>query len=70
MKIELGDEPGTQKVTVVTDGSAQITKEEAINSLGSKANRYVVVEWSKEGEPADAPESKETTYIAGMTGVT
>ena len=43
-----------QKVTVVTDGSAPVTKEDAVTSLGKKAESYVVVEWAKEGETAPA----------------
>ena len=74
MKIENGEKRGTQKVTVVTDGSSDLTKEDAIKSLGSHASRYVVVNWAKEGEEAPAPTTssagKETTYVAGMTGVT
>ena len=61
-------------MTVITDGEAAITKEDAIESLGSNASRYVVVNWAKEGEEAPAPTTssagKETTYVAGMTGVT
>ncbi len=74
MKIENGDEPGTQKVTVVTDGSVEITKEDAIESLGDKASRYVVVDWAKQeaaaegGSQASVPAA--TLYVAGMTGVT
>lgn len=86
IRIENGDKPGTQKVTVVTDGAADLTKEDAVQSLGKKASRYVVVNWAKEGamESEAAPEKeateetksdsastgKETVYVAGMTGVT
>lgn len=49
---------------MVTDGSADLTKEQAIESLGAAASRFVVVTWGKEG--AMAP----VTYVAGMTGVT
>ena len=47
IKIEKGDAAGTQKVTVITDGSAEITKEQAVESLGKKAARYVVKTWGK-----------------------
>jgi len=47
-----------QKVTVVTDGSAPVTKEDAVASLGKKASSYVVVEWAKEGAPAPAETPK------------
>lgn len=47
VRIEAGDAEGTQKVTVVTDGSAEVTKEQAIASLGDKASRFVVVTWEK-----------------------
>lgn len=36
-------------MTVVTDGSEEITKEQAVESLGAKAARYVVQTWTKEG---------------------
>ena len=63
IKIENGEKPGTQKVTVVTDGSSEVTKEDAIASLGDKASRFVVVTWDKqeaeaEGEKKDG-EAKE-----------
>jgi hypothetical protein len=45
--IENGEKAGTQKVTVVTDGSAEITKEQAVASLGDKADRFVVETWEK-----------------------
>ena len=48
-----------QKVTVVTDGSAEITKEQAVESLGSAASRFVVVQWTKEGESAAPAEEKK-----------
>ena len=50
IKIENGEKKGTQKVTVVTDGSAEISKKDAVASLGDKAKRYVVVTWTKAGD--------------------
>jgi len=35
-------------VTVVTDGSEEISQESAIESLGDKASRYVVQSWAVE----------------------
>ena len=52
-----GEEAGTQKVTVVTDGSEEVTKEQAVKSLGDKAEKFVVQTWTKEG--AEAEEEKE-----------
>lgn len=46
VKIEAGDTPKTQKVTVVGEKSG-ITKEEAVKSLGKKAERFVVVTWTE-----------------------
>jgi hypothetical protein len=40
--IKSGDAAGTQVVSFKTDGSKEITKETAIESLGDKAKRYVV----------------------------
>lgn len=59
-------------MTVVTDGSADLTKEDAVKALGRRASTYVVVKWAKDGEEAPTTSSagKETTYVAGMTGVT
>jgi len=47
IKIENGEKPGTQKITVVTDGSKEVKKEHAVESLGEKAKRYVVQTWEK-----------------------
>ena len=46
--IESGEEPGTQKVVVVSDGSEKITAVAAIASLGEKISRYVVETWGVE----------------------
>ena len=35
---------------MTTDGSAEITQEEAVKSLGSKASKYVVKTWAKEAK--------------------
>tara|TARA_R110000850_G_scaffold85453_4_gene183722 strand:+ start:1006 stop:1131 length:126 start_codon:yes stop_codon:yes gene_type:complete len=35
-------------VTVVTDGTAEVAKEAAIESLGEKAKKYVVTSWGPE----------------------
>ena len=51
VKIEAGDTPVTQKVTVTTDKEG-ITKEDAVKSLGAKAKRFVVKTWT-------APEKEE-----------
>lgn len=32
-------------MTVVTDGSEEVTKEAAVESLGDKAKKYVVQTW-------------------------
>lgn len=37
-------------MTVVTDGSEEVTKEAAVESLGEKAKRYVVTTWGVAGE--------------------
>ncbi|MEM0970234.1 MAG: hypothetical protein AAGJ31_12825 [Verrucomicrobiota bacterium] len=56
-----------QLVTVIADGTVEgataISQEDAIASLGSKAKRYVVETWAKDG-------AEEITYVAGMSGVT
>lgn len=49
VKIEAGDKPKTQKVTVVGEKEG-ITKEEAVKSLGNKAKRFVVVTWTETSE--------------------
>lgn len=49
VEIEPGEDPGTQKVTVKST-SAELTKEQAIASLGDKAARYVVQTWKKADE--------------------
>ncbi len=51
VKIEAGDTPSTQKVTVVGEKEG-ITKEEAVKSLGTKATKFVVETWT-------APEKEE-----------
>lgn len=48
ISVEKGEESGTQKVTVVTDGSEEITQDDAVESLGPMAKRYVVHTWEKE----------------------
>ena len=45
VKIEAGEKPKTQKVTVISSKTG-ITKEDAIASLGKKASRFKVVTWS------------------------
>ena len=40
----------------MTDGSAEITKDQAIESLGADAAKYVVVSWTKEEAEATAAE--------------
>ncbi len=57
-----------QKVTVVTDGSAAVTKEDAVTSLGKKASSYVVVEWAKEGEATPATPAAPATPAPAGTG--
>ena len=37
-------------MTVVTDGSEEITKDKAVEALGDKAAKYVVQTWTVEGE--------------------
>jgi hypothetical protein len=32
---------------MVTDGSAEVTKKEAVKSLGDKAERFIVQTWKK-----------------------
>ena len=46
--IQPGDEAGTQLV-VVKSGETGITKEQAVKSLGSKAERFVVKTWAEKG---------------------
>ena len=53
INVEKGEEAGTQKVTVVTDGSEEISQEAAIESLGDKAKKYVVVTWAVAGEESE-----------------
>lgn len=43
-------------MTVVTDGSAEITKEQAVKSLGDDAKRFVVQTWTK----GEAKEEKDS----------
>jgi hypothetical protein len=45
VKIEAGDKPSTQKVTVTSDKTG-ITKDEAVKSLGDKAKKFVVKTWT------------------------
>lgn len=47
IEIENGEEPGTQKVTVVTDGSGEVSAYAAVKSLGDKGERYVLQTWEK-----------------------
>lgn len=56
VKIEPGDTPTTQKVTVVTDKTG-ITKDEAVKSLGKSATRFVVKTWTEPAAKKD--ESKK-----------
>jgi len=39
-----GEKAGTQKV-IVTSSSSELTKEQAIKSLGDNAKKYVVEKW-------------------------
>jgi len=39
---------------VVTDGSKEITKEHAVEALGDKAAKYVVVTWENAGEEGES----------------
>jgi hypothetical protein len=55
VKFEAGKKPGTQKVILVA-AKEGITKEEAVKSLGKKANRYVVKAWT---DPSAAAEETE-----------
>ncbi|MBB5031009.1 heavy-metal-associated domain-containing protein [Prosthecobacter vanneervenii] len=52
VQIVPGDKAGTQKVTV-TSTSPNLTKEQAIASLGSSASTYIVHEWKKTDHPAN-----------------
>ena len=64
-KIEAGDKPGTQKVTLVSKEPG-VTKEAAVKSLGKQATRYVVVTWTDPTAPADeADEEKEEEAAKG-----
>jgi len=47
IEIENGEEPGTQVVKVITDGSAKVSKDDAVKSLGEKSEKYVVESWKK-----------------------
>lgn len=47
IKVEDGEDPGTQKVTVITDGSADVSAYAAVQSLGDKASQYVLQTWQK-----------------------
>ncbi|MEX2579262.1 MAG: hypothetical protein WD342_09400 [Verrucomicrobiales bacterium] len=47
LQIEDGEEPGTQKVTVITDGSAEVSAYAAVQSLGDKGSTYVLQTWQK-----------------------
>lgn len=53
VKIEAGDTPKTQKVTVTSDKSG-ITKDDAVKSLGSKAKKFVVKTWTEPSGDDDA----------------
>ena len=46
-------------MTVVTDGTAEVSKDDAVESLGDKASKYIVEEWSVEGEESSESESEE-----------
>lgn len=58
IKIEAGDKPGTQKVTFKST-STEITKEKAIEKLGSKSSRYVVKELKKADDKKETKEEKK-----------
>ena len=59
IKIEAGDKPGTQKVTFKST-SDKISKEDAIEKLGSKSSRYVVKDLKKaEAKKEDKKEEKK-----------
>lgn len=59
MKIENGDRAGTQKVTVITEGDVEISKKDAVESLGSNASKYIVKAWSTgDGEASKPKEPK------------
>jgi uncharacterized protein YrrD len=63
VKVEAGENPGTQLVMVKTDGSAELSKRDAIKSLGDMASKYVVKDWKLQGaessaEPEPAPAMK------------
>ena len=68
VKIEAGDKPGTQKVTLVSKEPG-VTKEAAVKSLGKQATRYVVVTWTDPTAPTDeadeADEEKEEEAAKG-----
>ena len=53
VKIEDGDKPKTQKITVIGEKTG-ITKEDAVKSLGKKAKRYVVVTWEESSDDDSA----------------
>lgn len=58
IKIEKGSKPNTQKVTFKST-NADITKEKAIKSLGSKSSRYVVKELKKADDKEDEKEEEK-----------
>lgn len=51
VKIEAGDKPKTQKVTVTTDKTG-ITKDEAVKTLGKNSTKFVVKTWTEPSEDA------------------
>lgn len=52
VQIAPGDKPGTQKVTV-TSTSPSLTKEQAVEALGTSASTYIVHAWKKTDQPAN-----------------
>lgn len=54
VRVETGENPGTQLVMVKTDGSAELSKRDAIESLGDMASKYVVKAWKIQGEESSA----------------
>ncbi len=52
VQIVPGEKAGTQKVTV-TSTSATLTKEQAVASLGSSSDTYIIHEWKKTDQPAN-----------------
>ncbi|MEM0968293.1 MAG: hypothetical protein AAF191_20420 [Verrucomicrobiota bacterium] len=55
MKVEAGDTSGTQRVLVMTDGSAEITKRDAQKALSEFGGKYDVKDWAMQ-EMDDAGE--------------